>query len=144
MSRITGFVNVPVMPQSIGKIVRSWIWDFDTLCLESLVLSMFLWCHRALAKSWDVGFGILIPSTTKCVESLVLSMFPGDIGGLVLYLGFWGLDLAIWSKNKWEKNKEETVHCLREAKLSRFFFWRFGTWWETQWTAQKTMIKQKK
>ena len=43
--------------------------------LESLVLSMFLWCHRALAKSWDLGFGLLIPSTTKGLESLVLSMF---------------------------------------------------------------------
>ena len=28
--RITGFVNVPVMPQSIGKIVRFWFWDVDT------------------------------------------------------------------------------------------------------------------
>ena len=28
LSRITGFVNVPVMPQSTGKIVRSWIWEW--------------------------------------------------------------------------------------------------------------------
>ena len=32
----------------------------------------------------------MIPSTNKCLESLVLSMFPGEIGGLTLYLGFWG------------------------------------------------------
>ena len=62
----------------------------------------------------------MIPSTTKCQESLVLSMFPGDIGGLILYLGFWGLDLAIWSKKQMRKKKEkpkkeETVHCLRGA-----------------------------
>ena len=71
----------------------------------------------------------------------------GDFGGLILYLGFWGLDLEIWSKKsmrKKERNnqikKEDKVHCIQGAnpvlpqgegpprgELSRYFFGRFGT-----------------
>ena len=53
-SRITGFVNVPVMPQSMGTIVRlgfGILIPSPTKGLGSLVLSMFLSCHRAWAKS---------------------------------------------------------------------------------------------
>ena len=120
MSRISGFVNVPVMPQSIGKIWRYQILiPSTTRCLESLVLSMFLWCHRALAKSGDLRFGILIPSTTRCLDSLVLSMFL-----VILEVWFCILDFGVWrfgrkkerKKEKKEKNnKEDKVHCLRGA-----------------------------
>ena len=58
---------------------------------------------------------------------------PGDFGGLILYLGFWGLDEGKSEKTK----KEEKVHCLRGANPvlpqgegpprgnSRDFFWTF-------------------
>ena len=29
--------------------------------------------------------------------------FGGDFGGLILYLGFWGLDLEIWSRKQMGK-----------------------------------------
>ena len=152
------------MPQSIGKLVRSWIWDFDALNyywgLESLVLSTFLWCHRALANSWDLGFGILMPSITKCLTSLVLSMFL-----VILDVWFGILDFGVWNwrfgqrkqmSKKPEKNheitkKEEQVHCLQGLilfyhrgkgplgeTLAIFFFGVLESDGKIQWTAQKT------
>ena len=69
-----------------------WYPQLLSACPESLVLSMFLWCHRALAKSWVLGFEILIPSTTKCPESLVLSMFVWCHRALAIEI----LDLRFW------------------------------------------------
>ena len=67
-SKITGFVNVPVMPQSMGKIVRlgfGILIPSTTKGLKSLVLSMFLWCHRAWAKSWDLDLAFWYPHLRK-------------------------------------------------------------------------------
>ena len=95
-SRITGFVNVPVMPESMGKIVRlgfGILIPSTTKGLGSQVLSMFLWCHRAFGKIVRLGFGILIPSPTKGLGSLVLSMF---LWCPRAWAKSWDLDLGFW------------------------------------------------
>ena len=44
-----------------------------------------------------------------------VSFFGGDFGDLILYLGFWGLDLEIWSgkqmrkKGKNQKGRRNTL-----------------------------------
>ena len=137
-------------------LANSWDLGFGILisstakCLESMALSMFLWCHRALAKSWDLAFGILIPST-KCLESLVLSMFL-----VILEVWFCILDFGVWMREKVKKPKRKKKYIAYGGLILFYhrgkgplgetlaiFFGRFGTWWEIQWTAQKTMIKQK-
>ena len=59
-SRITGFVNVPVMPRSIGKIVRSWIWDFHIFCGSKTsflgAVSFFFW--KDFGEVWSLKLGI--------------------------------------------------------------------------------------
>ena len=119
------------MPQSIGKIVRSFCqcscdatehWQN-----HEIFLSMFLWCHRALAKSWGLGFGILIPSTTKCLEALVLSMFL-----VILEIWFCILDFGVWiwrlgqhdMRQKRRKQQHGRKSTLPTRGESCFFFHR--------------------
>ena len=75
---MTGFVNVPVMPQSIWQNRETWIWDFDTLTYERSKLTGFVnvpVMPESMGKIVRLGFGILIPSPTKGLKSQVLSMF---------------------------------------------------------------------
>ena len=90
MSRLTGFVNVPVMPQSIGKIVRFGILipSILTKCLafESLVLSMFL----VILEVWF------------CI--------------LDFWVWIWSVVQKKQMIKKGEKTKkEEKIHCLQGA-----------------------------
>jgi len=88
VSRLTGFVNVPVMPQSIGKIVRFGILiPSITKCLafESLVLSMFL----VILEVWFciLDFGVWIWEESKETDD----------------------------KKRSKNQKEEKIHCLQGA-----------------------------
>ena len=54
------------MPQSIGKIVRSWIWDFDIFCGSKKRFSrdLFIFLRRFWRslefESWNLEFGFWV------------------------------------------------------------------------------------
>ena len=61
------------MPQSIWQNRETWIWDFDTLTYERSKLTGFVnvpVMPQSMGKIVRLGFGILIPSTTKGLKSL--------------------------------------------------------------------------
>ena len=87
-SRISGFVNVPVMPQSIGKIVRSWILiPSTTKGLESMVLSVMPQSIGKIVRSWIWDFHIFCGSKTSFLGAV--SFFWKDFGEV------WSLKLGI-------------------------------------------------
>ena len=119
LSRITGFVNVPVMPQSTGKIVRSWIWEIPSItkCLESDFVSWIL----------GFGFGDLVKKHARIKRrnnrkgKTVHCQGKGPVGEILAIFFFCVLERDGKSNERRSKKQEKDKYIKNNLYLKNLY-----------------------